>query len=1624
MVAISTELHKARQSLLDLTMRNRLLNYRQSVVRSIRVTGELPAEIYDALVLREKKLEFRGTAPRIRKAGDLPLAETLDKSEMEVPFENDTWRRRRPDELEPSHTDRFLQTPYDDEALSKRLFRIYHEGRSAVEEQGYSIVHLAIGFLEWYESDDSDQVRRAPLVLVPVELERVRAGDFSKVCWTGEEVFVNISLAAKLAEQGVALPSFEPPESKEGIDEWLQQVVVAIDKKPRWRVLSETVLDFFTFTKFVMYKDLDSATWPDDQRVDDHPLLQSLFNPQGVPATDDGFDEREIDSKLTARDLWHVRDADPSQIAVIEDVKAGRNLVVQGPPGTGKSQTITNLIAEALAANKTVLFVSEKMAALEVVKTRLDEAGLGPFCLELHSRKANKKAVLAELQRALNSQALPTAADTVLDEHESLKRELNLYARDLGTPIGKLELTPFQLYGMKQKALTHFEAASREIPALPTIRDAAMLTGGDVVDAVSALRDLAYVMPLVQPVASHPWRHSHLKTMLPHEEGEIRESLASVRSAAEDVLVASAEIVAVSGAREGVRLGEVDRLLDAASVLARAVSPTEIGVLLNAEWNSPNQAAELLIQRIERWQTARADLLRTFTAEAADGDLGSQVREFAPRAGRVFRIFDRRYRTLRKQLAGAYIRAAPRTAQMVVNLTHLAEQQQMRDELRSDSDGPALFGHRWGADTSDCGDLRGFAGWVVEFRLQLLSNALTDRAVEIAASRFDNSLLAARIGNLRGSVAVLRDRFNAFVARTQLDVRDAFGDPIADLDLKELVARVSSWEQKVSDLFRWAQFNSARATLTGTAAAPMERLIIEDRVRDVDVQPVFHAALAESLLRATFGERPSLGSFVGDLHLKKIARFREIDGDLMRLNRARLSRRLHERRPQIAGGASRQSEVGILLGEFNRKRGHMSIRKLLSQTGGLIQRIKPCLLMSPLSIAQFLNPRSTRFDLVVFDEASQVRPEDAIGAFLRAKQLVVMGDMQQLPPTSFFDALGGDHDQDDEDSDEPQSASVTDVESILHQCARSYPTKMLNWHYRSRHESLIAISNLQFYGNALHVYPSSIDWADDLGLHFVHLPNTVYDRGRSSMNRLEAQAVAAAAVEHYRRSPTKSLGVGTFNIKQQQAILEEIEVQLRQRPELEPFFKSDRWEHFFVKNLETIQGDERDVIFISVGYGRDSAGRLSLNFGPVNRDGGERRLNVLMSRARERCVVFSNFTANDLSLDSTASKGLLTLKSFLEFAQTRQLPRETQARDDTDSPFEDAVAAVLRGHGHEVRAQVGCAGFRVDLAVVDPGARGRYLIGIECDGAKYHSSPVARDRDRLRQQILENLGWTIYRVWSTDWYRNRAETTDRLLRCIENAKNAPHSVIGSPVTQPAYSSSYTAREYEEEYAVYDYTPTEIAPGAVYGVSDQITNKATSVDEQEGSPTVAVSFSLFDDIPAYEVCRSLRIPMTGELHEVSAASLALAVEDVVQVEGPVHLGEVVRRIRTLWGLHRAGNRIREAVERGIQVAVERRIVERDGEFLRIPNANTPLRRRNGDPPARIDLISDSEIVEALKHVLRTQFATARSDLINAAARRLGIQATSSAVETRVDQVVGNGMRNGWWRLQSEKVELIG
>jgi len=787
-------------------------------------------------------------------------------------------------------------------------------------------------------------------------------------------------------------------------------------------------------------------------------------------------------------------------------------------------------------------------------------------------------------------------------------------------------------------------------------------------------------------------------------------------------------------------------------------------MLQNSEWESEISRAEAdaLVSELRQYIELKTFAKKTFHPEIFDLDTS----KFEELSRNLLKLLNPKYRKLKKDISACYISGVPfRDSKILLDLACLSEYKALRLELKiSDAKGKKYFGDYWKGFESDPALLDEYSQWIILFRKYLKEGILTDRSFRLIEAGIDSAALESAASRVLAANQEFLESFKKVGVRIGADFGRMFANGLESAKFSQLKSRVIRWKTETSSLVFWSQYLGYRQACLETKAAPMMEDLESGKIAVCDAIPAFEGNYADVILNRTFRERPALSIFIRELHEGKINKFRKLDKKVLLENRRRIVCSTYEEAPKLTSGASRASEAGVLLNEFNRKREHMPIRTLMKKAGDLIQKVKPCFLMSPLSIAQYLDPRSTRFDVIIFDEASQVRPEDAVGALLRGKQVVVMGDSKQLPPTDFFDTV-----IDSPESEPDDCAIAGDMESILNVCKRSFPVKTLRWHYRSRHESLIATSNQEFYDNRLYVYPSPMQKDENLGLKSVHLPDAVYDRGKSGANRVEARAVAKAVFEHFSRHPDKSLGVGTFNVKQQEAIQEEIEALLKVNKGLDLNYGNGKGEHFFVKNLETIQGDERDVILLSVGFGFDGSRKLSLNFGPLNREGGERRLNVLITRAREKCVVFANFTSRDLNLEKNSPFGLRALKVFLEFAESGRLPSPAYGREKPDSPFEEAVSDFLAESGCEVHRQIGCAGYRLDLAVPDPGHPGRYVLGIECDGAGYYSLHVARDRDRLRQQVLEGLGWKIYRVWSTDWYLHPKESREKLLEAVKGA---------------------------------------------------------------------------------------------------------------------------------------------------------------------------------------------------------------------------------------------------------------
>jgi len=572
----------------------------------------------------------------------------------------------------------------------------------------------------------------------------------------------------------------------------------------------------------------------------------------------------------------------------------------------------------------------------------------------------------------------------------------------------------------------------------------------------------------------------------------------------------------------------------------------------------------------------------------------------------------------------------------------------------------------------------------------------------------------------------------------------------------------------------WVRFCELRSRITEASLAPILTELLDGTLSIEGARNAFLDRFYRLWLDGVYEHNPVLQRFATRDQERQIDRFRNLDRAAVRLSctRIRQARLNDPTRPSaVVFGAPGSSELGTLLHEVNKKRRHLSLRQLFARIPTVLLRLKPCVMMSPLAVSTYLNTREIRFDAVIFDEASQVRPYDAISSIYRGSQLIVAGDQKQLPPTTFFERTASD----DEVSTEVGEIEETlaDFESILDLCCKlGMPRRRLRWHYRSRREPLIAFSNRHFYDNELVTFPSVLDTGEMTAIRFEYLAEGRWKSGSSGgFNALEAFRTAELVMDHFRTNPSLSLGVIAFSQRQQMAILDELEKLRRQNSSLEDFFSEDQEEPFFVKNLENVQGDERDVIFLSIGYGPDENGRVAMRFGPLNRLGGERRLNVAITRARSEMTVISSMRSYDIDLSRTTADGANLLRAYLDYAERGSTALGLEVtrvnKDDYDSPFEQQVAEALKQRGMEVCRQVGCSGYRIDLALVDPRNPGRFILGIECDGATYHSSATARDRDRLRQEVLESLDWRIVRIWSTDWVRDPNSQISRVITIFE-----------------------------------------------------------------------------------------------------------------------------------------------------------------------------------------------------------------------------------------------------------------
>lgn len=1514
---VSTRFRRWQDRLLDLTLRNRLLNFRPEGREVLPLTIPDIATFEDLLATGET-LQIVGR----------PLLHGADEREERLRAARLSDEAERARLLEDLGR-RIVHSRLAQDRLEGHAVGLVRAARTDLEEGGASTLFASVGMLKWLEPGNG-KVRFAPLILYPVELvfdRRRRRVAVRRL--RDEEPVANVTLIEKFRRDlGVdlsALAALDEDEAGLDVPKLLDGVRREIQARAGFEVLDEVYVARFSFSKFLMWKDLEDNA----SLLLENPIVRHVAATNGVwedPVGD--IEPGALDETHAPQALPAVMDADSTQLAAVAAALQGRSFVLQGPPGTGKSQTITNLIAAAIAEGKSVLFVSEKMAALEVVQRRLESVGLGDFCLELHSHKSSKKEVLASFAAVLDRQSRTHVPqwEEVSARLGQLRQRLNDYAR--------------ALHRRHPAGFSAYEASARlrDLLSAPEVRiaidDPASLTAERIRELQEAAKLMADRSQAVAPIAENPWRFSRKASYSAQDEERLADALAQMPAALASTQRAAESLEEALGLRAPRSIAGLRQLASLGKAAAEGALPEES---VEEGWRARSERARAWLAAEAARQAEREDLAARWMPGLWDLELEPLHAKFE-RWAEAFALFAWFF------LFGARRKLAP------LARGRLGDRKSLRDDLgraiAAKREGDRLEKERVGFEALLEPGLLG-RGDVLHAAALLPTEVRRELAARSKAFSVERRrLLEAQADALSKRLDELEEGERRLRELAEIPAGAAWPLPDDPAQLERLDAALQELRGALPHFRAHCLYFEASQALGRLGHGALVEAFESGKLRPEEIPPALERNLLLRWLNAVTDAEPTLRTFDRPSQERLASDFAELDRHHIELSRAYVIARTEERLPPPGAQAASASELQLLRREIGKKTRHIAVRRLLQSLPELLPRLKPCLLMSPLSVAQYLPP-NTRFDLLVFDEASQIGTHDAIGALARGKQVVVVGDSKQLPPTTFFQRAGADED------DLPDDNDVAELESILEEVhARGLPQQMLGWHYRSRHDSLIDFSNRHYYDSRLFVFPAARHAAEDLGVRWHHVPDGVFLSGGERVNREEAAALVDYLLPQLRaHAPDeRTFGVVTFSLAQRRLIEDMLDEARSEHPEIEGHFSSD--EPVFVKNLENVQGDERDEILFSVGYARDENGRMRMHFGPLSSKGGERRLNVAITRARKQLRVFSTLRAEEIDLSRTSSIGAAHLREFLRFA-AQGMERHSAGVVHFESAFHREIHAALTKEGYRIATSVGCAGYRLDLAVEHPAAPGTYVLGIEIDGPRWARAETARDRERLRGQVLASLGWRLARVWTPAWARDLEGETRRLIEAVKSALEAP--ALKPEPTKKAEVKGVKVEVKELAPRGPKMVRWKRAPTRIYGGPDDFHQAGTQVRKR----------------------------MT----------------EVIAAEGPIHEEELFTRVRESWQLRRTGNRISALLEAQLRHLISKGAVVRRGDFL-WPKGLDPasidsirIREEEEGRPRPLDYFSPEEVAIAAAWIRQVNGALPDVELARETARFLGAQRPS-------------------------------
>lgn len=1548
------------RKLLDLSLRNNLLNIRitRNTLQLISANLDL---FEDALANGDEFRVLHKPSDWDNPLFDFGLYQSLSGTD---PIN---------DLVKSELTQRRLRSYLSENELQKALTHLYRSSRTAMEENGANTLYIALGLLKWYETKASERPRYAPILLLPVEIIRKSAAKGYVIRSREEETMMNITLLEMLRQNfNITISGLEPlPTDESGVNVKLIYSIIrnSIKNLPKWDVEEQAILGLFSFNKFIMWNDIHSNS----HKLIENNVVSSLMNGKiEWELNDENIDAKDIDRNITPDQIVLPVSADSSQLEAIWEAAEGKNFILHGPPGTGKSQTITNLIANALYKGKRVLFVAEKMAALSVVQRRLEMIGLAPFCLELHSNKVKKGAVLSQL-KATTEVIKATPPENFKLEAErifALRTEMNTYIDALH------KVYPFGV-SLYESIIRYQQSEAEPLFIIPQNLISALDK-----NKLQQWHEAVDLLISTAKACGHPFNHPLTGIDIEQYSSKIKEdALINIKKTIELISTLRKQIDSLSDlfpefeitkSRENTRT--VVKLIEKLLQIPELTSD----LLKNPQLEKTLEEYSEVCQHGKKRDELKKSILTSFSEDVLSLDAQKLLIDWEQSSIKWFipRFFGQR---AVKKLLASYATNTFAKNQIPIILSQIIDFQTEYTYIQKHKDDLVVYFRKYGRENQEDWDT------IVEIiaNASYINSLILDYSKDIAkATNIKQALslqLTEGIGPYR---SMFGSSFISFVdLMTKLKLQEQLLFSTLGLNEETLypqsvnwidttLIQLDIWAENLNKLKDWYQWLLAYRKMQDLQISFVANQYKNDNIDTDKLMDIFNKSLYKAVIEFIISQEPSLELFNGKIFNNTIEKYKKLVTYFEELTRKELFAKLASNLPSFTREATQNSEVGILQRNIRNNARGISIRRLFDLIPTLLPRMCPCMLMSPISVAQYIDVNTDKFDLIVFDEASQMPTYEAVGAIARGKNVVIVGDPKQMPPTNFFSANTVDED----------NIEMEDLESILDDClALSMPSKYLLWHYRSKHESLIAFSNSEYYDNKLLTFPSPDNIESKVRIVAI---KGHYDKGKSRQNKAEAQAIVDEITRRLRDKELrkKSIGVVTFSIVQQSLIEDMLSDIFALDFALEQLAYQCE-EPLFIKNLENVQGDERDVILFSVGYGPDKVGKVSMNFGPLNRLGGERRLNVAVSRARYEMVIYSSLRSEQIDLNRTSAIGVAGLKRFLEYAERGgQISARTSSATSENS-INHLIAKELVKHGYDVHTDIGCSGYKIDIGIVDPNNPAKYTLGIVCDGNNYRQAKMVRDREIVQNNVLKMLGWKICKIWTLDWFENPEEVITSIGKTLSQLNENCEEVKKIEINDISSDAEIAEDIYEER-----------------GNQAPIIYQITALDS-----TYCFNEEFF--------------------HSGNKQTILNQIHQVIETEAPISRPLLCKRILSAWGISRLGQRIDNYLEELLSSSDYYTSLFEDLTFFWQDEEQYKnyTQYRTGMRDA-IDLPPE-EVANAMKSLLIDEISLPTSDLTRICAQQFGFARGGTNVDAAMFRGMKKAIEKGYFKVETGRAVIV-